>query len=102
MSPSIESGPTRRRRLTALITGASSGIGMDFAHLLAEQEYDLVLVARRLEPLHEVAKAVEAKHSVKVTVLTADLADPTAPERLLQPIEGTHTQVELLVSDAGP
>jgi uncharacterized protein len=101
MSPSIESGPTRRRRLTALVTGASSGIGMDFAHLLAEKECDLVLVARRLEPLHEVAKAVEAKHSVKVTVLTADLADPTAPERLVQQLEDQHIEVDLLVNNAG-
>jgi uncharacterized protein len=101
MSRSSEPGATSPRRLTALVTGASSGIGMDFAHLLAEKDYDLVLVARRPEPLHEVARAVEAKHPVKVTVLTSDLADPSAPERLVQQLEDQHIEVDLLVNNAG-
>ncbi len=58
----------------ALITGASSGIGETFARKLAEQGYDLILVARRRVKLREIAAQLEEKHSINTEILVADLS----------------------------
>ncbi|MHA1728641.1 MAG: SDR family NAD(P)-dependent oxidoreductase, partial [Promethearchaeota archaeon] len=59
----------------ALITGSSSGIGKEFARQLAEQGFDLILVARREEKLRQIAQELEEKHSVKTEILVADLSN---------------------------
>ena len=63
----------------ALITGASAGLGVEFAHQLAVKGYDLILVARRKEKLEEVAADLKERHGVTVHTFSADLAHPNAP-----------------------
>ena len=65
-------------RPLCLITGASSGIGADLAHCAAADGFDLVLVARRMTALSLVAQQCEREHGVRVTIIPADLGDPTA------------------------
>src|ERR1700726_1113456 len=83
----------------ALITGASSGIGKAFAELLAERKLDLVLVARRVERLQELAAQLSRNHGVRAHVCQIDLAEPAAARKVL---DATHSlDVGLVVSNAG-
>ena len=66
----------------ALITGASAGIGMALAKELAAGGANLVLTARRQERLEELARELTAKHKIKTSIIAADLADVTAPEKI--------------------
>lgn len=87
-------------RSTALITGASSGIGAVYADRLAARGYDLILVARRAEKLQVLAEALTQRYGVKVTVQTADLSHS---EGILS-IEETlrqNSEITLLVNNAG-
>lgn len=83
----------------ALVTGASTGLGAEFARQLAARGLDLVLVARRRERLEEVASEVRAAHGVAVRVATLDLGAPDLRERLCDAIRGQD--VGLVVSNAG-
>lgn len=85
---------------TALVTGASSGLGVDFARELARRGADLILVARREERLHEVAEKLRAAFDVRTTVVAADLADPHTPEMLYQTLAAQH-RVDILINNAG-
>lgn len=89
------------QRKTALITGASSGIGLDFAWLFAEGGHDVVLVARGGEKLQALASEIEAKHGVRAVALPADLADPAAPKALVEALKARGLTVDLLVNNAG-
>ena len=60
---------------TALITGASSGIGKSFAEILAKEGYNLILVARRKQKLDELAETLSKQFSVESTVIVADLSE---------------------------
>jgi short-subunit dehydrogenase len=82
---------------TALITGASSGIGFDLAHLFAADRHDVVLVARSEGKLRELAKELEAKHGIKATVIAADLAKPETPQQIFV----IAPPVDILVNNAG-
>ena len=84
-------------RSTALITGASSGIGLDLAHLFAADGHDVVLVARSEQKLRELAKELEAKHGITATVITADLAKPDVPQQIFV----IAPPVDILVNNAG-
>ena len=66
---------TANLRKTALITGASAGIGRDYARYLAAEGFDLILTARRKARLEEVARELSGAFGTQVTVLTADLTD---------------------------
>ncbi len=86
-------------RPTALITGASSGIGEAFARAVAARAYDVVLVARRQERLRELASALTAQHGVAAQVLVADLSTPSGVDQVMQGVD--TIQIDLLINNAG-
>ncbi len=90
--------PTRR---TALVTGASAGIGAAFAHVFAAEGFDLVLTARRRDRLEVLAAELAGRHGIKVQVIPADLADPTTPRRLETEVAAAAVAVDALVNNAG-
>ena len=65
---------------TALVTGASDGIGLEFCRILADRGYDLILVARRKDKLNEIGKSLTAAKGIKCTVISADLSKPQAAQ----------------------
>ena len=83
----------------ALVTGASDGIGREFALAVAEGGMNVVLVARRLDRLHELAGTLRTEHGVEATVLGADLADPEQVDEVLRATDGLD--LGLLVACAG-
>lgn len=87
---------------TALITGASSGIGRELARELAASGYDLVLVARRVERLEALARELESEHpSISVHVIGSDLSAPGAAAAIHKELEVRGISVECLVNNAG-
>jgi short-subunit dehydrogenase len=88
-------------RLTALVTGASAGIGKSFADVFAKYGFNLVLTARREDRLKALAGELEAKHKITATAIAADLADEKAPERLVADIKGRGINVDALINNAG-
>jgi short-subunit dehydrogenase len=94
---------------TALITGGSAGLGLEFARQLAADQHDLVLVARDEERLDQVAEELGSAHGIAVEVLPADLSLPDDVARVAQrlavvggrPAEGDLRPVGLLVNNAG-
>jgi len=88
-------------RKTALVTGASSGIGLDLAKQFASEGYDVALVARSEGKLNEVAAAIERDHKVRAHVVTADLAKAGAADALVAALEARGIDVDVLVNNAG-
>ncbi len=88
-------------RVTALITGASAGIGEAFAEELARRGYDLVLTARREERLQALADRLSGEHDVSCQVLAADLAEPDAVEKLCAELTERSIDIGFLVNNAG-
>jgi short-subunit dehydrogenase len=86
---------------TALVTGASSGLGMELAKLFAANGHDVVLVARRRDKLEELAAHLRAAHGVVAVVLAEDLADAGAPRRIFDDLAARAIEVEFLVNNAG-
>lgn len=86
---------------TALITGASSGIGKEFAHIHAEKGGDLIIVARRQEKLEELQKELEGKHKVRVVPIVKDLGVPSAAKALFDEVKNKNIQVDYLINNAG-
>jgi len=86
---------------TALITGASAGLGIEFARQLAANSYNLVLVARRREKLEEVAHDLRAQFGVVVTIVPADLSDPETPNIIYETLKASSIQIDYLVNNAG-
>lgn len=83
------------------MTGASSGLGVDFARQLAGMGAHLVLVARREEQLNGVKAEIQAKHPVRVTVVAMDLSAADAPQRLYDRLKADGVTVDVLVNNAG-
>ena len=88
-------------RRTVLITGASAGIGAALARVYAAEGWDLVLTARRRAPLDALAVELTTRHGCTVTVLTADLADPDTPDRLVADLAARGLTIDGLVNNAG-
>ncbi|WP_072688571.1 SDR family NAD(P)-dependent oxidoreductase [Rhodococcus marinonascens] len=86
---------------TVLITGASAGLGADFARRFAERGANLVLVARREDRLEQLATELRDKHQASVTVLPFDLATPGAGERLRSELTARDIRIDSLVNNAG-
>ncbi|WP_307147613.1 SDR family NAD(P)-dependent oxidoreductase [Rhizobium tibeticum] len=93
----LDGAPGKR----ALITGASSGLGLEFAELLAAQRVDLVLAARRQEPMEKLAADLRRKHGVDIVVEPIDLAAPGAAARLKGSLDERSLQIDILVNNAG-
>lgn len=89
------------RRKTALVTGASSGIGLELAKRFAAEGYDVALVARSEGKLQELAAALEAEHRVRAHVVAADLAQPRAAEALAAMLAERGLGIDVLVNNAG-
>ncbi len=87
-------------RTLAIVTGASAGIGVPLARLVAADGYRPVLVARRADRLEELAAELSSSHGVSPIIVPLDLSTPGAPERLLEAL-GDGAPVEILMNNAG-
>jgi short-subunit dehydrogenase len=85
----------------ALITGASTGIGRELAHLAAHDGYDVVLVARSESNLQSVAADVRQKFGKNVTTISKDLSKPGVPREVFSAVENSASDVEVLINNAG-
>ena len=86
---------------TALITGASSGIGYELAVVFARHGFDCVLVARSRDRLHELASRLETERGVKTLVLAKDLSRSTAVDEVYEEVTAAAITVDALVNNAG-
>ena len=92
---------SEKRCQTALITGASAGIGRELAIVFAENGFNLVVVARRRYELGTLATALKADHGIEVTVIATDLTAPSAPQTLFETVQRQGIEVDVLVNNAG-
>jgi short-subunit dehydrogenase len=83
----------------ALITGATAGIGYEFAKLFAADHFNLVLVARHEERLNKIAEELKARHGISARVLPKDLSSPVAPKELFEALH--EVPISILVNNAG-
>ncbi|ARV59670.1 oxidoreductase [Nostocales cyanobacterium HT-58-2] len=86
---------------TALITGASSGIGKAFAEELATRNTNLVLVARSEEKLNKIAKQLQEKHNIHIDILVKDLTETGATDAVFDAIKAKGLTIDLLINNAG-
>lgn len=86
---------------TALITGASSGIGKELATIHAENGGDLIVVARRVDKLTALKQELEKKHGIQVTPIVKDLSTPGAAKALFEEVKASGIQVDYLINNAG-
>jgi short-subunit dehydrogenase len=86
---------------TALVTGATAGIGFSYAKLLAKEKFDLVLVARDLPRLNKVAKDLSKTYGIKVETLKADLTKPTQLSKVEKRLASATKPIEVLINNAG-
>ncbi|TME24958.1 MAG: SDR family oxidoreductase [Chloroflexi bacterium] len=86
---------------TALITGASGGIGYELALLCAQDGFDCILVARSHDRLAELAARLESEFRVKTLVIARDLSRPTAVDEIYEEVSAASMTVEMLVNNAG-
>lgn len=88
-------------RKICLITGASGGIGYEFARLFAQDSYNLILIARTEDKLHKIAAELEEKYNIYVKIIVKDLALPSAPDEIFQETEKEGLVINTLVNNAG-
>jgi len=87
--------------LTALVTGASDGIGFEFCKVLAANQYDIVLVARREDKLKKAAEQLINKYSVACHVIPCDLSKPQAAQSLYKATQQKNITIDFLINNAG-
>ncbi len=92
---------TRLRGKTALVTGASSGLGADFARELAARGCGVILAARRADRLQELQKEITARYAVPVDYVSIDLSRPDGPRELFEAIRAKGRTVDVLINNAG-
>jgi short-subunit dehydrogenase len=85
----------------ALITGASSGIGKELAHIHAEKGGDLILVARSKDKLEKLKTELKEKHAVEVVVIVKDLTLPEAPQEIYDEVNNAGIELKYLINNAG-
>lgn len=85
----------------ALITGASTGIGKELAHIHAEKGGDLVIIARSNDKLNALKNELEEKYSVKLMVIAKDLSLPEAPKEIYEEVKAAGLEVDYLINNAG-
>lgn len=88
-------------RKTALVTGASGGIGLELARLFARDGYDLVMVARSEAKLQALAAELQSAHDIRALVLVQDLSIPNAPDEIFRSLQNQEIQIDFLVNNAG-
>ena len=86
---------------TVLITGASSGIGKEMAYVYAENNYNLILVARRKENLEAIKQNIEQKHKIQVEIFDIDLSKTDSAELLYKEVSDQNLKVDVLINNAG-
>jgi len=92
---------TTADRKTALVTGASSGIGLELARIFAREGYNLVLVARNADRLRQLASELEKAHGARSLILATDLTEPGAAAYVLDQTTRAGLQLDVLVNNAG-
>ncbi|WP_040005879.1 SDR family NAD(P)-dependent oxidoreductase [Fibrisoma limi] len=92
---------TQQNGKTALITGASSGIGRELTRLFARDGYKLVVIGRDEEALRQQVYNLQNQYGTQATIINKDLADPNAPEEIYAETSGQGIQIDVLVNDAG-
>lgn len=86
---------------TALITGASGGLGLSFVNIFARDGYDLVLVARNGDRLEEIKKEIEGKYNIKVSVVPCDLCASNGAQEVFEATKSANIHIDVLVNNAG-
>jgi len=85
----------------AIITGASSGIGLEFANQLASNDVNLLLIARSKDKLENIKSKLESKYNIKVEILCLDLVSPVSVNEIISYIKSIDFKVDLLINNAG-
>jgi short-subunit dehydrogenase len=99
--PKLEGSQMSDRALTAVVTGASGGIGEELARVLAAEGYALVLVARTTSKLNAIAEELTRRYGTACHVVAADLSDPGAPAMVESKLSELGLAVDVLVNNAG-
>ena len=85
----------------ALITGASSGIGLEIAKRLASDGYNLVLTARRTDLLEQLSNEITNNYKVKVAIVSKDLSHENAPQEIFEFCKSNNLDINILINNAG-
>jgi uncharacterized protein len=102
LTPSMDAAKQRAAaQQRALVTGASSGLGVEFARLLAARGIDLVISARRRDRLESLADEIRKAHGIEVVVLPADLSIPDGPRQLFDAVQAAGLRIDILINNAG-